>query len=132
MKEPDALLIGELSKKSGLTRDTLRFYEKEGILQSKRLGNNYRAYGLEELARLRFVENARASGFSLRETRQIMKMVRLGRKSCTDYEQVAHSKLKDLDEKIAALRECREILANSLRCCGGNGGSCDALADILP
>lgn len=130
MSNKSQFFIGELSSKTGLSRDTLRFYEKQGILRAHRLSNNYRTYSINDITRLQFVETARASGFSLRETKQILNLVQMGRKSCSDYETVAHSKLRDLDEKIAALQACRDALAKSLKCCKRDGAQCASLLGI--
>ncbi|MBL8019108.1 MAG: MerR family transcriptional regulator [Leptospirales bacterium] len=124
------IFIGALASKSGLSRDTLRFYEKEGILRSHRLPNNYRVYDGSDVERLRFVESARASGFSLREVRGILNLIGSGRRSCGDYEELAQKKLADLDSKIAALQECREILNNSLACCKRDDAQCDSLSGV--
>lgn len=125
----ESLFIGQLSRKSGLSRDTLRFYEKEGILKSNRLSNNYRVYQGKDLDRLRFVESARQAGFSLREIQKLLKLSASGRGRCADYEPVAKKKLRDIETRIKALEECRAVLQKSLTCCGSRE---DALCNNMP
>ncbi|MCV0429629.1 MAG: MerR family transcriptional regulator, partial [Roseibium sp.] len=67
--------IGELSEKSGLTRDTIRFYERNGLLKSRpgeSETNNYRDYPEENLLRLDFVSNAREAGMSIADLKDIV------------------------------------------------------------
>ncbi|MBL8020220.1 MAG: MerR family transcriptional regulator [Leptospirales bacterium] len=130
MFENSGIFIGQLSTRTGLSRDTLRFYEKEGILRSKRLANNYRVYGHDDVDRLRFVENARATGFSLREVKEILDLVGKGRRTCADYEGLAQEKLGELDRKIAMLQQYRSALEKSLACCRRDGQLCDSLPGI--
>lgn len=124
------IFIGQLSSATGLSREALRFYEKEGILNSERLENNYRVYDHKSINRIQFVENAQTAGFSLREVREMLNLVENGHTSCTDYEGIAEKKLKELDTKIAALKKCRVVLAESLSCCKRDAGRCDSLASL--
>lgn len=125
----ESLFIGQLSERSGLSRDTLRFYEKEGILKSSRQSNNYRIYQDKDIDRLRFVESARSAGFSLREIQALLKLAASGRGRCADYEPVAKKKLRDIETRIKALQECRALLKKSLSCCGSRE---DALCSNMP
>lgn len=125
----ESLFIGQLSERSGLSRDTLRFYEKEGILKASRLSNNYRVYQGKDIDRLRFVESARGAGFSLREIQSLLRLSASGRGRCTDYEPVAKKKLRDIDARIKALEACRALLKKSLACCGSRE---DALCSNMP
>lgn len=61
------LKIGELATQSGLSRDTLRFYEERGLIQSRRSSNGYRVYAIETLALLAYIKTAQQLGFSLAE-----------------------------------------------------------------
>jgi DNA-binding transcriptional MerR regulator len=117
------LFIGQLSSRSGLSRDTLRFYEKEGLLKAKRLDNNYRVYQSSDVDRLKFVASARAAGFSLREILDILKLAVKSRK-CADYERVARRKLDEIDARIDALRRCRLVLEQTLACCNSADDPC--------
>lgn len=125
----ESLFIGQLSKQSGLSRDTLRFYEREGILRSTRLPNNYRVYRGKDIDRLRFVESARAAGFSLREIQSLLHLAASGRGRCSDYEPVARRKLHDIEARIKALEDCRQVLEQSLVCCGSRE---DTLCSNMP
>lgn len=69
------MLISELSKKTGFSKDTIRFYEKEGLLDaavSSRGDNNYRNYTDEAIDRLNFIKQGKTFGFTLKEIRQII------------------------------------------------------------
>jgi MerR family transcriptional regulator, copper efflux regulator len=109
------MLISELSQKTGVSKDTLRFYEKAGLLNSnnKRGENNYRNYDDEAVSRLEFIKRGKALGFSLSEIRKAMD--EWDRLSTEDKTWITRSKIAEMDEKISQLQEFRCHLVEKLK-----------------
>src|SRR5918999_4489198 len=83
------LKIGEVSKRSGIGVEALRFYEKSGLLERpSRTYSGYRVYGEEVLDRLAFIKRAQALGFSLDEVRRIVEDARKGESPCDDAREI--------------------------------------------
>lgn len=111
----EALKIGEVSKRSGVGIEALRFYEKSGLLDAPtRTESGYRLYDAGVLERLDFIRRAQVLGFSLDEIRHIVAERRAGRSPCADVREVVRRKLAELDERMAQMRRYREELADAL------------------
>lgn len=112
--------IGTLAELTGVTPDTLRYYEKEGLLDSPSRGaNGYRIYGDPDAARVRFVRSAQSLGFSLAEIRWIIPRLNAGRVNRAEIEKHLMKKLAEIDAHIEQLHGLRkELLAtfSSLGC----------------
>lgn len=109
------MLISELSQKTGLSKDTIRFYEKVGLLEAttSRGENNYRHYGNEAVDRIAFIRQGKALGFTLSEIKKVMD--EWDTLSHSDRMQVTRSKIAEVDEKIRQLQEYRYYLAEKLK-----------------
>ena len=120
----EGLGIGQLAKRGGVGIDTVRYYERNGLLAPRtRLASGYRRYGELELGRLRFIRRAQALGFTLTEVRE-----RLALSAQRDVGQVkrsAQAKLVDVEARIAALERVREGLAKVTAACPGHGRPAD-------
>ncbi|MEO8673391.1 MAG: heavy metal-responsive transcriptional regulator [Tahibacter sp.] len=112
--------IGELAKRAGIAIDTIRYYERNGLLApAGRLASGYRRYGDVEFNRLRFILRAKALGFSLSDVRDLLEM-----SASDDVAQVkrsAQSKLADIDGRIAELQRIRAGLQTLISACPGHG-----------
>lgn len=108
------MLISELSQKTGVSKDTLRFYEKTGLLTSsnKRGENNYRNYDYEAVSRLEFIKHGKSLGFTLREIKKAMD--EWDTLSPEDKAQLTRNKIIEMDEKISQLQEFRCHLVEKL------------------
>lgn len=106
--------IGELAEATGLSRDTLRFYEKRGLLVARRRSNGYRDYPAEAVDWLRYLRTAQALGFSLAEIEQGLPLLSDRDNSGPQLRAAMQSKLADIDERIAALAALRADLARRL------------------
>jgi len=112
----DGLLIGEVARKSGVSRKALRLYEKAGILPlPRRTGSGYRVYGPETLALLGFVTQARRLGFRLDEINRIVELKRSGRAPCQHVMNLVHLKLQNIEQALTDLAEVRGQLRGLLR-----------------
>jgi MerR family copper efflux transcriptional regulator len=109
------LKIGEVSKRSGVGVEALRFYEKGGLLDSpSRTYSGYRVYGEEVLERLAFIKRAQALGFSLDEIRRIIDDARKGESPCDEVREIVRRRLAELDERMREMRLYRKELAETL------------------
>lgn len=109
------LKIGEVSKLSGVGIETLRFYEKSGLLKRpSRTGSGYRMYDGDALERLAFIKRAQVLGFSLNEIKQIIAEKDAGQSPCAEVREVVRRRLHELDERMAQMRRYRKELAEAL------------------
>lgn len=114
------MLIHELAKQSGLSKDTLRFYEKLGLLESHQLqrkSNNYREYSQAALQRLLVIGDLKEFGFTLTEIGDIVRLYETDPDSCPQNIPKIQAKLQTLDEKIARLTLFRNRLQATLVDC---------------
>ena len=109
------LKIGEVSKRSGVGVEALRFYEKSGLLdRPSRTYSGYRVYGAEVLERLAFIKQAQALGFSLEEVRRIVEDARGGESPCDEVREIVRRRLSELDERLRELHRHRDELQHTL------------------
>jgi DNA-binding transcriptional MerR regulator len=109
------LKIGEVSKRSGVGIEALRFYEKSGLLdRPSRTYSGYRVYGEEVLERLAFIKQAQALGFSLDEIRRIVEDARKGTSPCDEVREIVRRRLSELDERLRELHRYRDELQHTL------------------
>lgn len=109
------LKIGEVSKLSGVGIETLRFYEKSGLLKRPaRTGGGYRMYDTDALERLAFIKRAQVLGFSLSEIKQIIAEKDAGKSPCAAVREVVRRRLHELDARMAEMRRYRKEMAEAL------------------
>ena len=110
--------IGELARATGTKAETIRYYERAGILPAAdRTDSNYRDYSDEHLATLTFVRRARALGFSMAQVRELLALSDHDDKPCEDVDQLVRQQLREIDGKIADLTALREELGQMLLSC---------------
>lgn len=114
--------IGQIAKASGVRIDTLRYYEKEGLIRpSFRTDAGYREYDQSAVQQMQFILKAKALGFSLQEIRELLSL-RIDRDHhpCSEVKELAEAKLASIEEKIAELQRMHRALKRiSDQCCGG-------------
>jgi MerR family transcriptional regulator, copper efflux regulator len=116
----DALGIGQLAKRGGVGIDTVRYYERNGLLAPHtRLASGYRRYRDIELARLRFIRRAQTLGFTLKEIKQLLALS--AQRDVGRVKRSAQAKLIDVESRIAALVRVRDGLATLIEACPGHG-----------
>ena len=117
-----ALTIGELAKQAAVGPDTIRFYEREGLIpEPPRTPAGYRQYPTETVPRLRFILRAKDLGFALKEIRELLSL-RLEEHTCrAEVRQQASEKICDLEEKIRDLQGVRSRLRALERACIDEG-----------
>ncbi len=129
-----ALTIGMLGRATDTKVETIRYYERIGLLPSPgRSGGNYRSYGEAELGRLSFIRRARQLGFSLDQVRALLELSDDPRRDCATVDALARGHLAEVERKIADLAALqRELAAMIDSCHGGTVGSCRIIEALGP
>jgi DNA-binding transcriptional MerR regulator len=110
-KNKENLRSGELAKLAGISTDTLRFYERKGLLSPPlRTANGYRLYSLETLHRVRVIRSALAVGFTISELGRIFKIRNRGDAPCEEVLRIAQLKLVQLESRIQELHQAKRDL----------------------
>jgi MerR family transcriptional regulator, copper efflux regulator len=105
------LTIGQLAELTGLSRKSIRYYEKEGLIpEAERSLSDYRLYDSAIVTRLRFIQKAKTIGFTLEEVRRILELTDQGKPCCDEVYAWSEQKLADLDEQIRFLQGLRAKL----------------------
>jgi MerR family copper efflux transcriptional regulator len=116
------LTIGKVARRAGVKIDTLRYYEREGVLPPpERTGANYRVYTEDTVLRVRFVKRAQELGFSLAEIKDLLELRVSDTASCADVRDQALAKVADLEGKIRSLEAMRRVLTKLADECSGQG-----------
>ncbi len=129
-----SLRIGDLAARTGVKVETIRWYEKVGLLGSPgRTSSNYRAYEPDALRRLTFIRRSRDLGFSLDEVRELLDLANDRSRDCGAIDIVAGRHLNEVDRKLADLGRLRERLAELISsCAGGTVEDCRILDALDP
>jgi MerR family copper efflux transcriptional regulator len=118
----DTLSIGQVARRAGVGVETVRFYEREGLLEEPpRRASGYRQYSEQVVARLHFIKRAQQLGFSLKE---ISELLRLGVDAQTSYDEVkgrTEAKLAEVERKMVELQRMRQALLQVASQCRGPG-----------
>jgi MerR family mercuric resistance operon transcriptional regulator len=118
----DGLTIGKVARGAGLAIDTVRYYEREGLLEKPaRTTSGYRHYTTDAVARLRFIRQAKDLGFSLSEIKELLALRVAPGKSCADVRARAETKIADVEQRIAQLGRMKRALMKLASACSGRG-----------
>jgi MerR family mercuric resistance operon transcriptional regulator len=116
------LTIGRVARDAGLAIDTVRYYEREGLLERPaRTSSGYRQYPADAVARLRFIRQAKELGFTLSEIRELLALKVAPGKSCADVRARAEAKIADIEQRVAQLTRMKRALARLAAACSGRG-----------
>jgi DNA-binding transcriptional MerR regulator len=133
------LQIGDVANETGLSPDTIRFYERERLLhRATRSSGGFRLFSRSDVADLAFISNAQELGFSLQEIRDLVTMKNTQHPDCGQMEKMLEHKISLVREKIASLRKLEhELKRTMLRCKAnlrkakqGKAEDCPALSEI--
>jgi DNA-binding transcriptional MerR regulator len=114
------MLIGELSKKTKLSRHTIRFYEKLGLIavpQTSRRGNNYKEYPDDTLRRIEAIQEIKSKGFTLKEAKGILTLAAAGTLDQERGRRYILKKVKNIEKQIEQLEEVKQSLMAWARQC---------------
>lgn len=132
MAREDRLRIGEVAHAAGVNVQTVRYYERQGLLPvPHRAPSGYRLYGAQTVHTLRAIKRSQALGFTLRDIRQLM-AIRSRRRSVSSVREMVVGKVREIDAKIRDLRTMRRSLRDvAERCeCDGDFSRCDVLEGL--
>lgn len=115
--------IGEAAKAAGIGVETIRYYERRGLVArpARPVGGGARSYPEETVARIRFIREAQSIGFSLREIKELVSLKRDPDTDCGEVRARAKAKLDEVNRKIAGLEVMRTKLEQALGACPGRG-----------
>lgn len=118
------LTIGKLSKMAGVTNDTVRFYERYGLIEPvSRSESNYRLYKEEDAARLRFIKRAKKLGFTLNEIKELLVLSNDPQTTKADIKERTEQKAEDIRQKIVDLSRILSALEHLIEICDGHGST---------
>jgi Hg(II)-responsive transcriptional regulator len=114
----DALTIGQVAKRAGVGIDTVRFYERRGLIdEPPRRPSGYRQYPADTVPLIRFIKRAQDLGFSLKEIEELSSLRDGGGKRRNEVRALAEAKMRDIDQKLARLQAMRSALYGLLDAC---------------
>jgi MerR family transcriptional regulator, copper efflux regulator len=110
--------IGEIAKRAGIGIDTIRYYEREGLLlEPERRPSGYRQYDESAVERLEFIRRAKELGFTLGEIRELLELSFTSHAGCDHIRERAEAKLVSIEDKIRNLQQMKRSLAKIVRRC---------------
>lgn len=116
------LTIGQLAKEAKVNVETVRYYERRGLIpKPPRKDSGYRQYPPEAVSRIQFIKHAQELGFSLKEIAELLSLRVDPNTTCGDVKRRAESKIKEVEEKIQALQRIKRALAKLAALCRGRG-----------
>lgn len=133
MRSTTGLLRAQLARKTGCNLETIRYYEKVGLLPDPpRSANGYRVYSPELAQRLRFILRARDLGFAMEEIRSLLVLTDKGEQTCAEVMGRAQAHLGQIRRRISSLRQIEAALAATLsQCTGENIPDCPILISLV-
>ena len=129
----DRLTIGEVAKQAQVRIETLRYYERLGLVAPPpRNGSNYRLYPQETVRRVQFIKRAQQLGFSLKDITELLALRATPETPCADIRTRAVAKIDTMEAKIRALHAMKDVLTQLVTECPGQGEitACPILASL--
>jgi DNA-binding transcriptional MerR regulator len=115
----DRLTIGELAKRGGVRLETVRYYERKGLLpKPPRTSSGYRAFPADAVRRIRFIKRAQELGFSLREVEELLPLRVTPESTMADIRARSATKVADIEAKIRTLKTMKKALEGLTAACG--------------
>jgi len=129
----EKLSIGELARQANVNIETIRYYERRGLIsEPPRNKSGHRRYTIEAVKRTDFIKRCQALGFSLKEIEEILELRITQESTCTDMQLRVTEKMNDVGNKIEELIKIRDALGRLLKKCTGKGpiGKCPILEEL--
>lgn len=119
----DMLTIGRVAREAGVGVETVRFYERKGLVEQPRKPaySGFRLYSADAVRRIRFIRQAQQIGFSLREIQDLLSLRADPSADCGAVQRKATAKVEDIDRKIGELEKVRAALQEVIAACPGRG-----------
>lgn len=116
------LTIGQVAHHAGVGIETIRFYEREGLLEEPpRRTSGYRQYPEQVIRRIHFIKRAQQLGFSLKEISELLALRVDGHTSCEEVKQRTKTKIDEVERKLVELQRMRQALLHVSALCTGQG-----------
>lgn len=127
-----AIGIGALSKRSSVHIETIRYYEREGLIPAPpRTPGGHRSYGEDHVRRLTFIRRTRELGFTVEEIRGLLQLVDGGDYTCEEVKEITIRHAEDVKTKIADLRKMESVLRKmASQCAGGSVPECPIIETL--
>jgi len=129
------MTIGQLARRAGVGIETVRFYEREELLEEPvRKESGYRQYEEDVVVRLRFIRKAKDLGFSLKEIKELLTLRLDPTTTCADVRNKAEAKIADIEAKVETLQRMKKALVKLTKTCRGSGptSACPILEALSP
>lgn len=126
------MTVGQVARQAGVGAETIRFYEKNGLLEEPaRRASGYREYNEETVNRLRFIQRAKQLGFTLSEIKELLSL-RCSEQPCNEVRERAEAKVAEIEAKVAMLLRMKDVLGRlASSCCEQNDkGRCPILESL--
>lgn len=124
--------IGEASKLSGIRIETIRYYEREGVIgQAMRSESGRRLFGSDDIAQLRFIRRSRDLGFSLADIKALSSLGANQETACSDAQEIGGRHLENVRAKIRDLKKLETALAQLVKNCKAGDPSCAMLDELF-
>lgn len=117
MTMKESLTIGKLASASGVSVETIRFYERKGILKQPRKQGAFRHYPDEYIARVQFIKRSQELGFTLKESKELLDLRIRNQSKCSDVLSKTEEKITEIDQKIKDLKQMKKSLQGLANCC---------------
>jgi MerR family transcriptional regulator, copper efflux regulator len=115
---------GQLARKAGVHGETIRFYERKGLIpEPRRLASGYRQFSDETVGRIRFIKRAQDLGFSLGEILELLSLRLDPESDRADVKHRVDEKVSSIEGKMADLQRMKDALAGLMSCCSGKGST---------
>lgn len=126
------LKIGEVAKRTGISVETLRFYERSGLLERPpRTEGGYRLYDSEALLTLEFIKRAQTLGFKLEEIKQVIADSHAGQSPCAEVREIVRRRLQELDMRLMQMSKYRDALAQTLQSWDEQGSAAGRFCGLI-
>ena len=118
----ESLSIGQVARRAGVSIDTIRFYERQGVLEMPpRRDSGYRQYSEEVVRRLRFIQCVKRLGFTLKEITDLLTLRVDAQTKCSQVKEATLAKLEQVERKLVELERMRRALLQVASLCTGDG-----------
>jgi MerR family mercuric resistance operon transcriptional regulator len=112
------ITIGVLAKEAGVGIETIRFYEKKGLIQQPKKTTGYRHYPPSDVRKIKFIKRAQILGFTLNEAKELLEMEVCTKATRPKFKSKAQTKIKEVEDKIESLKRIKETLKKFEKKCG--------------
>jgi MerR family transcriptional regulator, copper efflux regulator len=121
MKNQLGMTIGQVAKGAGVGIETIRFYEREGVIDKPhRRESGYRDFPSDTITRIKFIKVAQQLGFSLKEISELLALSANPKEKCSAVKRKAETKLTQIKQKIADLKRMQRVLSHVTEACDSN------------